>query len=161
GFAIRQRPDLRLVIDRIRNQAKRLPIESELDNAFPGEHFRGTIHRVEHHLAHLASSFLVSPFHEAVAVSVDGFGDFASAAWGAGRGKSLTVDGRVWFPHSLGVFYQALTQYLGFPHYGDEYKVMGLAPYGNPSFLDEIRRLILLENDGTFRLETIYFRHHK
>ena len=65
-------------------------------------------------------------------VSIDGFGDFSSAAWGMGSGSDLSVDGRVYFPHSLGIFYQALTQYLGFPHYGDEYKVMGLAPYGQP-----------------------------
>ena len=72
------------------------------------------------------------PFEEAVVVSVDGFGDFSSAAWGVGKGTNISIDGRVYFPHSLGIFYQALTQYLGFPHYGDEYKVMGLAPYGKP-----------------------------
>ena len=65
-------------------------------------------------------------------MSVDGFGDFSSAAWGLGEGGKLEVDGRVYFPHSLGVFYEAMTQFLGFPHYGDEYKVMGLAPYGEP-----------------------------
>jgi carbamoyltransferase len=129
--------------------------------AFPDDAFSGKIHRVEHHLAHLASCFLVSPFEEAVTVSVDGFGDFASAAWGTGKGTSITMDGRVWFPHSLGVFYQALTQYLGFPHYGDEYKVMGLAPYGVPRVVPEMRRIVFLQDDGTYRLDTIYFRHHK
>ena len=94
---------------------------------------RATLHQVEHHLAHLSSAFHVSPFEEAVVVSVDGFGDFASAAWGVGQGTDIRIDGRVYFPHSLGIFYQALTQYLGFPHYGDEYKVMGLAPYGKPA----------------------------
>ena len=97
---------------------------------------------MEHHLAHLASAFLVSPFEEAVAVSVDGFGDFASAAWGVGRGSAVEVEDRVYFPHSLGIFYQALTQYLGFPHYGDEYKVMGLAPYGEPAFLPQMRKIV-------------------
>jgi predicted NodU family carbamoyl transferase len=76
------------------------------------------------------ASKIFSPFAEAVAVSVDGFGDFASTAWGLGRGRALAIDGRVLVPHSLGDFYQAMTQYLGFPHYGDEYKAMGLAPYG-------------------------------
>ena len=161
GYAFTQRPDLKLVLDRVRNQSKRLSIERELEMAFPGDAFRGKIHRVEHHLAHLASCFLVSPFEEAVTVSVDGFGDFASAAWGRGKGTSITMDGRVWFPHSLGVFYQALTQYLGFPHYGDEYKVMGLAPYGEPRFVPEMRRIVLLQNDGTYRLDTTFFRHHK
>src|SRR5262249_51968820 len=76
----------------------------------------------------------------AVVVSVDGFGDFSSAAWGVGKGKNVSIDGRVYFPHSLGIFYQALTQYLGFPYYGDEYKVMGLAPYGKPAFMDAMRK---------------------
>ena len=117
------------------------------------------MHAVEHHLAHLASAFLVSPFDEAVAVSVDGFGDFASAAWGLGRGTIVAVDDRVYFPHSLGVFYQALTQFLGFPHYGDEYKVMGLAPYGEPRYLAQMRQIVPLEADGTFALDLHYFRH--
>ena len=78
----------------------------------------------------------MSPFEEAVTVSVDGFGDFSSAAWGLGTGSDLSVAQRIYFPHSLGVFYQALTQYLGFPHYGDEYKVMGLAPYGKATYIE-------------------------
>jgi carbamoyltransferase len=161
SYTVMQRPELRLVMDRVRNQQKRSSIKSELEVAFPRQPFRGKIHRVEHHLAHLASAFLVSPFQEAVAVSVDGFGDFASAAWGMGRGTSISLDSRVWFPHSLGAFYQAMTQYLGFPHYGDEYKVMGLAPYGEPRFLIEMRKLVLLQNDGSFALDLSYFRHHK
>src|SRR5262249_28735718 len=135
--------------------------EAELAAACPGQRFNGKVHRVEHHLAHLASCFLVSPFHEAVTVSVDGFGDFASAAWGVGQGSALRVDGRVWFPHSLGIFYQAMTQYLGFPHYGDEYKVMGLAPYGEPRYLPEMRRIVRLRADGSFTLDLAYFRHHR
>jgi len=161
GYALVNRPDMALIIDRLRNQGKRASIEAELRTAFPDQAFGGKVHRVEHHLAHLASAFLVSPFEEAVAISVDGFGDFASAAWGLGRGTKLTVDGRVWFPHSLGVFYQALTQYLGFPHYGDEYKVMGLAPYGKPAHLDKMRKIVRLETDGTYRLDLTYFRHHR
>jgi carbamoyltransferase len=161
GYAVRQRPDPQFVIDRVRNLNKRSSVEFELDVAFPGGRFRGEIHRVEHHLAHLASCFLVSPFNVAVAVSVDGFGDFASAAWGVGCGTSITMDGHVWFPHSLGAFYQAITQYLGFPHYGDEYKVMGLASYGEPRFLDEMRRIVRLRDDGSFALDLSYFRHHK
>jgi carbamoyltransferase len=96
-----------------------------------------------------------------VVVSVDGFGDFSSAAWGIGQGKNISIDGRVYFPHSLGIFYQALTQYLGFPHYGDEYKVMGLAPYGNPAFMDAMREIVHLEPNGGYRLELEYFRHHQ
>ena len=161
GYAVLQRPDLRLIIDRVRNQSKRVSVASELEKAFPGQAFSGEVIRVEHHLAHLASAFLVSPFQEAVVASIDGFGDFSSAAWGVGRGPDMTVDGRVWFPHSLGVFYQALTQYLGFPHYGDEYKVMGLAPYGEPRFLPQMRKIVRLNPDGSFALNLAYFRHHK
>lgn len=160
-FALKQRPDPRLLMDRLRNRARRASIADELARAFPGAAFAGRIHRVEHHTAHLASAFLVSPFEEAVALSVDGFGDFSSAAWGLGRGAGFTIDGRVFFPHSLGIFYQALTQFLGFPHYGDEYKVMGLAPYGEPSHLDAMRRIVLLQQDGGFKLDTAYFRHDK
>jgi carbamoyltransferase len=92
-------------------------------------------------------------------VSVDGFGDFSSAAWGLGQGGQLAVEGRVYFPHSLGVFYEAMTQFTGFPHYGDEYKVMGLAPYGEPRQLDAMSKIVRLDNDGTFALDLRYFRH--
>ena len=117
------------------------------------------MHAVEHHLCHLASAFLVSPYDKAVAVSVDGFGDFSSAAWGLGEGGRLAVDGRVYFPHSLGVFYEAMTQFIGFPHYGDEYKVMGLAPYGEPTLVDKMKEIVRLKDDGTFALNLRYFRH--
>lgn len=161
AFAFTQRPDLQFVLDRVRNHAKRYSIEAELELAFPHVAFRGKAVRVEHHLAHLASAFLVSPFEEACVASIDGFGDFASAAWGFGSGKSISIDDRVHFPHSLGVFYQALTQYLGFPHYGDEYKVMGLAPYGKPSHLDAMRKIVKLRPDGRYELDTQFFRHHR
>jgi carbamoyltransferase len=160
-FIVRQRPDLRLVLDRVRNQAKRQSIESELAAAFPGDAFKGKVQRVEHHLAHLASAFLVSPFQEATVASIDGFGDFSSAAWGMGSGTAIEVEDRVHFPHSLGVFYQALTQYLGFPHYGDEYKVMGLAPYGKPDALAQMRQIVRLGGGGRFELDTRFFRHHR
>lgn len=161
GFTLTKRPDFRLVIDRIRNAKKRASVEEQLNAAFPNSRFGGRVHHVEHHLAHLASCFYVGPFADAVAVSVDGFGDFASAAWGVGRGTSIAVEGRVFFPHSLGIFYQALTQYLGFPHYGDEYKVMGLAPYGKPELMNEMRQIVHLKDDGTFRLNLDFFRHHR
>ena len=120
-----------LVLSRLRNRRRRQQIPELLAEAFPDDSFRGAVHNVEHHLAHLSSAFHVSTFEEAAVVSVDGFGDFASAAWGVGRKRDIAIDGRVYFPHSLGIFYQALTQYLGFPYYGDEYKVMGLAPSGS------------------------------
>jgi carbamoyltransferase len=159
GYLVTRRPDLGLILDRIRNKQKRAGVGAELETCFPGEQFAGTAHEVEHHLAHLASAFLVSPFEEAVAVSVDGFGDFASAGWGLGRGGTVEVEDRVYFPHSLGIFYQALTQFLGFPAYGDEYKVMGLAPYGAPAFLPQLRKIVRLCEGGSFELDLTYFRH--
>jgi len=161
AYVLSQRPDLGLVLGRLRNRRARASIPELLAKAFPGSAVRAQFHAVEHHLAHLSSAFDVSPFDEAVVVSVDGFGDFASTAWGVGRGSELAVEGRIHFPHSLGLFYQALTQYLGFPHYGDEYKVMGLAPYGQPRQLDQMRRIVRLQADGGFELDLTYFRHHR
>ena len=161
AYTAMHRPDLSLVLDRIRNKRERAGVAEELVRAFPGETLHAGVRHVEHHLAHLGSAFLVSPFEEAVAVSVDGFGDFASAAWGVGRGNRIEVEDKVYFPHSLGIFYQALTQYLGFPNYGDEYKVMGLAPYGEPRFMAEMRQIVRLEESGAFRLNLDHFRHHR
>ena len=160
-FTLKKRPELSLLLDRLHNARQWATIEDELTRAFPDEPFQGKVHHIEHHLSHLASAFYVSPYDEAVVVSIDGFGDFASAAWGVGQGNEILIKDKVYFPHSLGIFYQALTQYLGFPYYGDEYKVMGLAPYGEPKFMDEMRRLVLLLDDGFFGLDLTYFRHHK
>jgi len=160
GYALRHLPEPKLILDRLRNQRRRLSLRAALDEAFPGQRFGGELHHIEHHLAHIASAFLVSPFEEAATVSVDGFGDFCSAAWGVGKGDQIDIQGRVHFPHSLGVFYQAITQYLGFPNYGDEYKVMGLAPYGRPDALEEMRRIVRLLPNGKFELNLRYFRHH-
>lgn len=161
GFTLAKRPDIKMVLDRIRNKRERASIESQLQEIFKGQRFNGRSIAVEHHSAHLSSAFHVSPFDEAIAVSVDGFGDFASGAWGVGKGTRIDVEGRVYFPHSLGIFYQALTQYLGFPNYGDEYKVMGLAPYGRPERLDAMRKIVTLRDDGSYRLNLDYFRHHR
>ena len=111
GFTLTKHPDFGLVMDRIKNAKERTSLEEELERAFHGSVFKGKIQHVEHHLAHLASSFLVAPFEDATAVSIDGFGDFASAAWGQGKGASIEVEERIYFPHSLGIFYQAVTQY--------------------------------------------------
>jgi carbamoyltransferase len=114
---------------------------------------------VEHHPAHLASAAFASPFDEAAVCAIDGFGDFVSTSWGRVAGTRLSVEGRVFFPHSLGLLYLAITQYLGFPNYGDEFKVMGLAPYGEPGFVREIESLVQLKDDGRFELDLSYFRH--
>jgi carbamoyltransferase len=159
GFVLTHRPDPRLMIQKIRNIRSASSAHEALEKAY-GISLKAQIHHVEHHLAHLASAFLVSRFDEAACISIDGFGDFASTAMGFGRSHSVEIDKRVYFPHSLGIFYSALTQLIGFPHYGDEYKVMGLAPYGNPNYRMQMREIVRIQPDGTFRLALKYFRHH-
>lgn len=117
-------------------------------------------HRIEHHQAHLASAFFVSPFEAAALLSADGLGDFASTMWGSGAGSRMKIDGAIAFPHSLGLFYSAVTQYLGFLKFGDEYKVMGLAAYGEAEQL-EVFREILRSNRSGFQLGLDYFTHHR
>lgn len=159
AYVAGHRPNPRLLVSKLRNRRQMAGIGEQLD-AVAGRPFTGCIEYVEHHLAHLASAFYPSPFREAAVLSVDGFGDFASAAWGHGSDGSLSVAGRILFPHSLGIFYQAMTQYLGFPHYGDEYKLMGLAAYGDPSCRKEVEKLVALRDGGGFALDLKYFRHH-
>jgi carbamoyltransferase len=120
---------------------------------------RARTHFVEHHRAHLASAFFASPFDEAAVVSIDGFGDFSSLMWGVGRGNHIDVRGCVRFPHSLGQFYTAFTQLLGFPKYGDEYKMMGLSAYGERRYVPKVRDVVRVEGDQ-IRLNLDYFVHH-
>jgi carbamoyltransferase len=147
---------------RIANAAKVRDLKDELARALdaPKSALRCQFHNVEHHRAHLASSFYVSPFDEAALLSIDGFGDFISTMWGAGRENSIEVLGHIEYPHSTGILYTATTQFLGFPYYGDEGKVMGLAPYGRPRYIEEFRDMIGAEEGGRFRLNLDYFRHH-
>ena len=114
---------------------------------------------VEHHRAHLASAFFASPFEQAAVISIDGFGDFSSVMWGIGKGNQIDLRGSVSFPHSLGIFYTAFTQFLGFPKYGDEYKMMGLSAYGEPRFAGQVRQVVRTEDDQC-RLNLDYFTHH-
>jgi carbamoyltransferase len=160
-FVLGNHPSPRLIVDRLRNQhrvgslATAIAAALELDE----RHVRERLHQVEHHPAHLASSFYPSGFEEAAVVAIDGFGDFVSTSVASGAGHCLTVLDRVHFPHSIGMLYLAVTQYLGFPNYGDEFKVMGLAPYGEPSFVDELRQLVHLGAGGSFSLDLSFFRH--
>ena len=94
-------------------------------------------------------------------MSVDGFGDFASTAWGFGENNQIIINKKIYFPHSLGIFYQAITQFLGFKNYGDEYKIMGLAPYGKPTFVNKLKEILQLNSDGTFKLNLDYFKFYK
>ena len=148
--------------DRLDNAAKVRDLKDELSRTFnlSKRNLRAQFHNVEHHLAHLASCFFVSPFERAALLSIDGFGDFISTMWASGEGNSIEVLGQVEYPHSAGIVYTASTQFLGFPHYGDEGKVMGLAPYGQPRFIEQFREIVRTEERGQFRLNLDYFRHH-
>jgi carbamoyltransferase len=160
-YTLKNTPSLKIILQSIKNAKKRSSIKNEFKKFFPTSFFYGNIHLVEHHLAHIASAYLVSPFKNSVVISVDGFGDFSSGAWGFARESEIKIEGRVFFPHSLGIFYQALTQFLGFPNYGDEYKVMGLAPYGKPIFIDKMRQIVKIKKDGSYSLNLDLFQHHK
>ena len=153
---------LRQVADRLGNAAKVRDLSHDLARALDvsRNRLRAQFHNIEHHRAHLASSFYVSPFERAALLSIDGFGDFISTMWAQGEGNSIEVLGQVEYPHSTGILYTATTQFLGFPHYGDEGKVMGLAPYGRPRYIAEFRDIILTDEGGRFRLNLDYFRHH-
>src|SRR5262249_41729565 len=99
-------------------------------------------------------------FERAALLSIDGFGDFVSTMWAVGEGNSIKVLDQIEYPHSTGIIYTATTQFLGFPHYGDEGKVMGLAPHGTARFIEEFRDIIRTEDAGRFSLNLDYFRHH-
>jgi carbamoyltransferase len=160
-FALKTRPGRALLRDRAANYRRIARIPETVAEALGlgSRDPKPQVHWIEHHPAHLASAFFVSPFDEAAVCAIDGFGDFVSTSWGLGRGTRLDVQHRIFFPHSLGVLYLALTQYLGFLKYGDEFKVMGLAPYGQPDFTTELRRLVHLQAGGSFELDLSYFRH--
>ena len=114
----------------------------------------------EHHESHAASAFYPSPFEEAAVLTMDGVGEWATTSIGVGRGKRLHLTHEIRFPHSLGLLYSAFTYYCGFKVNSGEYKLMGLAPYGEPRFVDLIlRHLIDLREDGSYRLDQRYFNY--
>ena len=160
-FLLKHRPSLNLIIRRLKKKKKYKSIGEIINLEFDKGKFKGKINNIEHHYAHLSSAFHVSPYDEACVLSVDGFGDFASTAWGYGTNTDIKIENKIYFPHSLGIFYQALTQFLGFKNYGDEYKIMGLAPYGKPKYVEKLRDVILIKNKGNFELNLSYFKFHK
>jgi carbamoyltransferase len=160
AFAISNGMKLSNIVNRTRNLRKVHDVDDELARAL-GVERQGLpkIHFVEHHPAHLASAFFVSPFDDAAICAIDGFGDYISTSTARGRGNHIELLEKVSYPHSLGVLYTAVTQHLGFPNYGDEFKVMGLGPYGEPEYVNELRQLITLKAGGKFELTRKYFRH--
>ena len=160
-YTLMNRVSIKLLVNKIQTKAKRVSVYDNFAHYFPDNKLDAKIHKVEHHKAHLYSSHSESGFERSVSVSIDGFGDFSSCAWGMANGNTCDIEQQIFFPHSLGIFYQALTQFLGFPNYGDEYKVMGLAPYGKPSFLSKLRKIVKTDGKGIYTLNLKYFRHHK
>ena len=160
-FILCQRPSLALLKDRAKNASTMIDVKKKIAGEFgvAADKLKAKVSYIEHHVAHLASAFMVSPFEEAAVVSVDGFGDFVGAMWGIGSGNNLKVQDKIYFPHSLGLFYLAITQLLGFTKYGDEYKVMGLAAYGEASDQSNMRELVNLKASGRFELNLRYFLH--
>ena len=160
-FIIKKKPSVGLILNRLKRKKKYQSIKTILDKEFTDDKFKGDIENIEHHYAHLSSAYHVSPFDKACVLSVDGFGDFASTAWGFGENNQIKINKKIYFPHSLGIFYQAITQFLGFKNYGDEYKIMGLAPYGKPTFVNKLKEILQLNSDGTFKLNLDYFKFYR
>ncbi|HEY9178608.1 MAG TPA: carbamoyltransferase C-terminal domain-containing protein [Flavipsychrobacter sp.] len=148
-----------LIMDRLKNAKDVSSLEDEFEKAFgvSASSVKPKIHQVEHHRSHLASAFFASPFDEAAILSIDGSGDFTTTMIAVGKGNKIEVLDSVDFPVSAGLFYTAFTQYLGFPHYGDEYKVMGLAPYGEAKYVDEIKKMLKFTDDGLFSWDQKFF----
>lgn len=157
-FALGRRPNLDFVKDRLNNMARVGDVKAAFGQALglAPSNVKAKIHNVEHHRAHMASAFFVSPFDQAAILSIDGMGDFASTMWGSGEGSRIKKLDAVHFPHSLGYFYTLVSQWLGFPKYGDEGKVMGLAAYGRPIYMDRMMDIVRIQRDGTFELNMDY-----
>ena len=146
---------------RFNNARKVSSLEEEfhrMDNTVSKDQIKRKIHYIEHHRSHLASAFFASPFEESVLLSIDGSGDFSTTMTALGKGNKIQVLDSVDFPHSVGLFYTAFTQLLGFPHYGDEYKIMGLAPYGEPKYTKDLYDVLKFHSDGLFTLNPEYFQ---
>jgi len=118
------------------------------------------IYYCQHHMAHAASAFLVSEFDEAAIITADGVGEWTTTAWGVGKGTEIRFEKEIRFPHSVGLLFSAITAYLGFRVNDAEWKVMGLAPYGKPTYVDKFREVVDIRDDGSFRLNMKYFAHN-
>ncbi|MGQ0563045.1 MAG: carbamoyltransferase N-terminal domain-containing protein, partial [Gemmatimonadota bacterium] len=163
AWALRRNPRVGYLVDRLVNRQHVKRFDRTFCDALGVQRsaVRAHFHHVEHHRAHMASAFLVSPYPRAAILSVDGMGDFVSTMWGTGAANCIHVDDAVHFPHSLGFFYTAVSQWLGFTGFGDEGKVMGLASYGEPRFAGELSHVMRVQTDGSFELNLDYFVHQR
>ncbi|MHC4179469.1 MAG: carbamoyltransferase family protein, partial [Planctomycetota bacterium] len=138
---------------------QKLHLPREMSKGLKGEYKKRHLFS-EHHESHAASAFFPSPFHEAAILTLDGVGEWATAAYGYGRGNRITLTHELRFPHSLGLLYSAFTYFCGFKVNSGEYKLMGLAPYGEPRYKDVIlEKLMDMKADGSFRLDLSYFNY--
>ena len=146
---------------RLMNLKKISSVKAELASIFelPVSSIKAKLYNIEHHRSHIASSFFASRFKESAILSIDGFGDFTSTMSAIGNINQFEVLDAVNYPHSLGIFYTTVTQFLGFPNYGDEYKVMGLASYGQAKYLKQLEEVLEMTADGFFKLNRKYFKH--
>ena len=158
-FGLTHRPGRRLLGQYRDTTSRQASIRDVIAQTFKLDASSINARYVEHHPAHLASAFYTSGLSDAACCAIDAFGDFVSVSLARGERGRLEVIDRVFFPHSLGLLYLAITQYLGFKKYGDEYKVMGLAPYGSPTHVEPLSKLLTLEPEGGFSLNLEYFRH--
>jgi carbamoyltransferase len=133
---------------------------NDLNNFIRESEFKGSLVNIDHHLSHVASAFFCSTFDTSANVSIDGSGDFASTTIGYAINDKIKITDTVLFPHSLGIFYQVITNFLGFKNHGDEYKVMGMAAYGKPSLINLLSNIIFHDTKNIFRLNLKYFKHH-
>ena len=160
-YLLKNPTDIKGVLQRRKNARQIVSLEDEfhkIDATVSQSELKQKIHFVEHHRAHLASAFFASPFEKSALLSIDGSGDFSTIMTGIGTENQIEVLDSLDFPHSLGLFYTTFTQWLGFPHYGDEYKVMGLAPYGEAKYTEKVKQVISFGTDDLFKLNLQYLR---
>lgn len=160
-YSFLKKPDFSFITKTLKNKIKRQNLLKLLQQKLGEIKNNCKLVGIEHHLSHLSYAFFDSNYDISANVSVDGFGDFASTTWGLGKKEKLIIDNKILFPHSLGVFYESFTQFLGFTNYGEEYKVMGLSSLGKPTETNKIKKIINLKKDGKFELNLDYFNHYK
>jgi carbamoyltransferase len=161
-FIIFNRIEFNFFLDKLKNFRKKNSllkiIEHQIGSSF---NRKCKIKFIDHHLSHAASAYFDSSYERSINLSIDGFGDFASLSWGLAEKEKIIIKDKVLFPHSIGTFYEAFTQFLGFNNWGDEYKVMGLSCYGVPEYIKEVEKIIFLKKNSLFAINLDYFNHHK
>lgn len=161
-YAIKNPLRIKNFFDRVKNFRNIISLENKISEAFNIDKniLKKKVINFDHHLSHAASSVLASNYNQTNYLTLDGFGDFLSTTLGKFENNKFKIYHEVKFPHSLGIFYTAITQFLGFKKYGDEYKVMGLASYGEPQYLKEMRQIVSFNREKLFTLNLDYFLHH-